>query len=99
MIFQPWKLPEDKKAELKLADTEWVEQPLKKIDFHVSRNAGRGGGSGGGGGGRGQGRGRGGGGGGGGFHGRGRGERTRGQRRQGGMDKVQAMDGGTTAIN
>jgi len=101
VIFQPWKLPEDKKFELKLAGNEWVEQPLKKIEFHVARNGGRGRGGGAGGeGGRGQsrGRGRGGGGGGGGFHGRGRGDKPRGQRRLGGMDKVEAMDG-TTAVS
>lgn len=88
IIFQPWKMPEDKKHELGLAGNEWVEQPLKRIEFHVARNAGRG---------RDRGKGgraggsRGGGGGGGnrgGFHGRGRAEKSRGQARKGRVDKM-----------
>ena len=73
LIFQPWRMSDDKKAEMKLAGAEWIEQPLKRIEYHVGRNAGRGGGRGGGTGGKADR--------GGGFHGRGRGEKSRGQRR------------------
>jgi len=94
IIFQPWKMPEEKKRELGLAGNEWVEQPLKRIEFHVGRNAGRGGGRAGGkGGGAGGSRG-GGGRGGGGFHGRGRGEKSRGQGRMGKMDKAEGFERG-----
>ena len=92
LLFQPWKIPEEQKKELGVAGTAWLEQPLKRIEFHPGRGGGRGG--------RG-GRGRGGGGGGGGgsgpnggFHGRGRQDRFRGQRRRGNMDKAQDMNGG-----
>ncbi|KAK4694445.1 cryptochrome, partial [Lecanoromycetidae sp. Uapishka_2] len=37
IIFQPWKLSDEKKKELGLAGNEWVEQPLKRIEFHVGR--------------------------------------------------------------
>ncbi|KAL8989102.1 MAG: hypothetical protein Q9169_008433 [Polycauliona sp. 2 TL-2023] len=95
LLFQPWKIPDDQKKELGVAGQEWLEQPLKRIEFHPGRNGGRGG--------RGGGRGRGGGGGGrggggsgpnGGFHGRGRQDRFRGQRRRGNMDKLQDANGG-----
>lgn len=85
LLFQPWKMSDDKKAELKLAGAEWIEQPLKKIEYHVGRNAGRGGGRGGGKGGKAGGSR---GGGGGGFHGRGRGEKARGQSRKGKLDRL-----------
>ena len=78
-------MSEEKKTELGLGGTEWVEQPLKRIEFHVGRNSGRGGGRGGGKGGRAGGS-RGGGGRWGGYHGRGRGEKSRGQTRKGKMD-------------
>jgi len=92
IIFQPWKMPEEKKKELGLEGNEWVEQPLKRIEFHVGRNSGRGGGrSGRKGGVAGGSRGGGGGGGGGGFYGRGRGEKSRGQNRRGKMDRAQEM--------
>ncbi len=87
IIFQPWKMDDEKKAELKLKGIEWIENPLKKIEFHVGRSAGRGGGRGGGKGGKAGGS-RGGSGGGGGFHGRGRGEKSRGQSRKGRVDRV-----------
>lgn len=95
IIFQPWKLPEEKKKELGLEGNEWVEQPLKRIEFHVGRNAGRGGGRSGRNGGIARGsRGGGGGGGGGaggGYHGRGRGEKSRGQARKGKMDRAEGF--------
>ncbi|MCJ1297699.1 hypothetical protein MMC08_000487 [Hypocenomyce scalaris] len=56
VIFQAWKLSEEKRRELGLEGVEGVERPLKKIDFHLKRVAGRGGG------GRGRGGGEGGGG-------------------------------------
>lgn len=77
-------MSEEKKKGLGLAGKEWVEQPLKRIEFHVGRNAGRGGGR----------NGRKGGvaggsrGGGGGYHGRGRGDKPRGQNRRGKMDRA-----------
>ncbi|KAI4204939.1 MAG: hypothetical protein LQ350_000791 [Teloschistes chrysophthalmus] len=92
LLFQPWKMPEEKKRELGLAGQEWVERPLKRIEFRVGRSGGRGGG-GGGRGGRGGG-GAGGNGGGGGYRGRGRGDKFRGQGRRGHMDRVNQMDGG-----
>ena len=49
LVYQPWKLDARKKAELKLAGHDLVEQPLKKIEFRAGRNAGRRGGTGGGG--------------------------------------------------
>lgn len=84
ILFQPWKMPEDKKKELGLDGKEWLEKPLKRIEFRPGRGGGRGG--------RG---GRGGGGGGGpgpngGYRGRGRHDRFKGQGRQGMMDKANA---------
>ena len=79
ILFQPWKMPEEKKKELGLAGKEWVEKPLKRIEFRPGKGGGRGGRGGGGGGGSGPGRG---------YHGRGRGDRFRGQGRQGMMDKA-----------
>lgn len=87
IIFQPWKMDNGLKADLKLTGQELVEQPLRKIEFHVGRNAGRGGGRGGGKGGKAGGS-RGGAGGGGGYHGRGRGEKSRGQSRKGKLDRA-----------
>ena len=80
IIYQPWKMSDDLKKELKLAGKEFAEQPLIKIEYHVGRNAGRGGGGKGGKGGMANGS-RGGAGGGGGYHGRGRGEKSRGSRK------------------
>ncbi|CAO1598849.1 hypothetical protein XANCAGTX0491_002604 [Xanthoria calcicola] len=96
LLFQPWKIAEDQKKEMGLAGKEWLEQPLKRIEFHPGRSGGGRGGRGGGGRGRGGGGGGGGGGSGpnGGFHGRGRHDRFRGQRRRGNMDKAQDMNGG-----
>ncbi|KAL8724773.1 MAG: hypothetical protein Q9181_006685, partial [Wetmoreana brouardii] len=34
ILFQPWKMSEDKKKELGLEGDEWVERPLKRIEFH-----------------------------------------------------------------
>ena len=90
IVFQPWKMPDEKKQELGLQGHEWVEQPLKRIEFHVGRNSGRGGGRAGRKGGVAGGS-RGGAGGGGGYHGRGRGERNRGQSRRGKMDRAEEM--------
>lgn len=42
IIFQPWKLSDAQRQELGLAEASWVEQPLKKIEFHINRSAGRG---------------------------------------------------------
>lgn len=85
MLFQPWKMSEEKKQELGLEGDEWVERPLKRIEFHPGKGGGRGG--------RG---GRGGGGGGGGpgrvYQGRGRHDKFRGQARQGMMDKAQGIN-------
>lgn len=91
IIFQPWKMTSEKKLQLKLAGTELVEQPLKKIEFHVAMNAGRGRGrSGGKGGSAGGSRG------GGGFQGRGRGEKSRGQGRKGKMERANDFVEGST---
>lgn len=90
IVFQPWKMSDELKAELKLAGTEWIEQPLRRIEFNMGRNAGRGGGRAGGKGGK-AGASRGGAGraeGGGGYHGRGRGEKSRGQSRKGKSDRA-----------
>ena len=87
VIFQAWKIPDEKKKEVGLEGVEWVENPLKKIEFHVSRSCGcggRGGVMGGWGGGCG-------GGGNNAFHGRGRGEKTRGQGRLGKEDKADVV--------
>lgn len=85
LIFQPWKIDDEKKAEMNLAGTEWVEQPLRKIEFNTRRSAGRGGRRAGGKGGKAGGS-QGGAGGGAGYHGRGRGEKSRGQSRKGKLD-------------
>lgn len=88
-VWQPWLLSDGEKERLGVVGKEWVERPLRRIDF--SRGGGAGGGGGGGGsnsrgwrggqrGKRGRGDGRGGSGGG----GRGR--------RQGAQDKVDAAD-------
>jgi len=45
LIFQAWKLDPEKRAELGLAGLDWVEKPLKRIDFKVGTGK-RGGGSG-----------------------------------------------------
>jgi deoxyribodipyrimidine photo-lyase len=98
ILFQPWKMSGEQKKELGLVGNEIVEQPLKRIEFHVGRNAGRGGGRSGRKGGiangsRGGGDGGGGGGGGGGrggYNGRGR-EKPRGQWREGKMDRAMVM--------
>ena len=82
ILFQPWKISPSLKAELKLAGQDIVEQPLIRIEHHVSRHANRGAGRGGGKGGR-----AGGSRGGAGFHGRGRGEKSRGQHRKGILDR------------
>ena len=42
-IFQAWKVPEAQSKQLGLDGLEWVENPLKRIEFHVGRNAGKGG--------------------------------------------------------
>ena len=89
ILFQPWKLDEEKKHEVGLDGLEMVEKPLKKIEFHVGRGGNRGGrnkGGNGKGGSAGGSRG-GGGGGSGGHHGRGRGDRPRGQMRRGKIDR------------
>ena len=85
IIFQPWKMEGRLKAELKLTGQELVEQPLRRIEFHVgrSRGGGRGGGKEGKAGGS-----RGGAGANGGFHGRGRREKSRGQSRRGKLDRA-----------
>ncbi|MDI1492601.1 MAG: hypothetical protein OHK93_004382 [Ramalina farinacea] len=88
VLFQPWKLPDEMKREHGLAGVDWVENPLKRIEYHTSRNSGRGGRGGGKGGKAGGSRGGGGkGGGGGGFNGRGRGPKSKGQARKGMVDK------------
>lgn len=43
-IFQPWKLNSEQKEELGLTGKIWVEQPLKRIEFHIGRGGGNGGG-------------------------------------------------------
>lgn len=85
IVFQPWKMDDATKAVLKVAGQDFVEHPLKRIEYHVGRNAGRGGGRAGGKGGKAGGS-RGGAGAGGGYHGRGRGDRPRGQSRKGKLD-------------
>nr|POE79733.1 putative cryptochrome dash, mitochondrial [Quercus suber] len=63
-VFQAWRMPAEEKKRLGLEGVEWVEHPLKRIDFSVNRRGG----------GQKRGRGDGGGGrGGGGYRGRGRG--------------------------
>ncbi|KAI9822936.1 MAG: hypothetical protein M1832_002961 [Thelocarpon impressellum] len=89
LIFQAWKVPSDQRGPNGLDGLEWVEKPLKRIDFHVGRGRGRRG-NGGGGSASGADRGRGGGGG---FRwGRRGGGRGRGQGRRGMMDKAPAAD-------
>ncbi|KAL8757448.1 MAG: hypothetical protein Q9199_002232, partial [Rusavskia elegans] len=34
LLFQPWKIPDDQKKEMGLVGMEWLEQPLKRIEFH-----------------------------------------------------------------
>lgn len=80
-LFQAWRIPEEEKKRLGLDGVEWVEKPLKRIDFSVNRRGGgskRGRGGGGGGGGRGRGNG---------GRGRGRGNDGRSQR-SGPMEKA-----------
>jgi len=97
VVFQAWKMDEDERAKRGLEGLDWIERPLKKIDFKVGsgRRGGGGGGKYGGsskektnGAGEG-GRGKGGGsfGSRSGYRGRGRGEKGRGQARQGMMDR------------
>lgn len=86
LIFQPWKMDADKKAELKVAGQAFVEQPLRKIEYHVGRNVGRGGGRGAKGGKVGGSRGSAGGNGG--YRGRGRSEKPRGQSRIGKAERA-----------
>ncbi|SLM38377.1 dash family cryptochrome, partial [Lasallia pustulata] len=40
VIFQAWKMPEQTRRELGLVGVEWVDRPLKKIDFHLKRGGG-----------------------------------------------------------
>ena len=40
-IFQAWKVPVDQRAALGLQGLEWVEKPLKRIDFHVGKGKAR----------------------------------------------------------
>ena len=87
ILFQPWKMPEDMKKNLGLSGDEWVEEPLKRIEYHVGRNSGRGGGKGGGKGGKAGGSRGGGGGPRSEYSSRGKGERSRGQARKGMVDK------------
>lgn len=86
LLFQPWKMSEERKQELGLKGNEWVERPLKRIEFHPAKGGGRGGrgGRGGGGGGGGPGRG---------YQGRGRHDKFRGRARQGMMDKAHDING------
>ena len=104
VVFQAWKMEGEEKRRRGLMGVEWVERPLKRIDFRVGsgRRGGGGGGQFGGsskpkaiGAGEG-GRGRGGGsfGARGAYRGRGRGEKGRGQRREGMMDKVNGNGNG-----
>lgn len=103
IIFQAWKLPVDKRKEAGLVNVDWIEDPLKRIEFHIGKPSGRNNRGNTGRGGRGNstanGHGRGGtngftngkggiGGRGGGYNGRGRGDKYRGQSRMGKMDKA-----------
>ncbi|KZF20892.1 cryptochrome [Xylona heveae TC161] len=36
-VFQAWRLPVDQRKALGLEGVEWVENPLKRIDFYVSK--------------------------------------------------------------
>lgn len=40
-IFQAWTLKEDKRRELGLNGIEWVERPLKRIDFVLGKRGGK----------------------------------------------------------
>ncbi|KAL9624727.1 MAG: hypothetical protein Q9160_001081 [Pyrenula sp. 1 TL-2023] len=42
-LFQAWKTPREDRQSLGLEGLEWVEKPLKRIDFHVNRRGGGGG--------------------------------------------------------
>lgn len=42
-IFQAWKVPEAQRKSLGLGGLQWVERPLKRIEFHGGRNSGSGG--------------------------------------------------------
>lgn len=95
-VFQAWKVPEQHRREVGLDGIEWVERPLKRIEFRVGGPAGRGRGGGKGGkagGSRGGGGGGGGGGGrssasGGAGHNKGN-EKPKGHGRMGSMGKAQ----------
>ena len=39
-VFQAWRLPDDEKKRLGLNGMEWVEHPLKRIDFNINRRGG-----------------------------------------------------------
>ncbi|KAI9838791.1 MAG: hypothetical protein M1837_002320 [Sclerophora amabilis] len=54
-IFQAWKVPVARREEVGLVGLEWVDEPLKRIEFTVGRGKGRRGRGGGGGGGGGSG--------------------------------------------
>lgn len=41
-LFQAWKTPREERKPLGLEGVEWVEKPLKRIDFHVNRRGGGG---------------------------------------------------------
>ncbi|KAI9844734.1 MAG: hypothetical protein M1838_002054 [Thelocarpon superellum] len=83
MVFQAWQVPTEQRRTLGLEGLEWVEKPLKRIDYHGGKGRGRGGG-GGGGGGRSRGQ----------YRGQGRG---RGRGRRGAMDRVRAADEAATS--
>ncbi|MCJ1385284.1 hypothetical protein MMC17_008405 [Xylographa soralifera] len=96
-VFQAWRTPVEARKDVKLEGVQWVEDPLKKIEFRISNHGGRGRKAPGKGGKAGGSRGGGGGGGGtsgtrggngGGYNRRGKAERTRGQGRMGTMDKA-----------
>ncbi|KAF2722208.1 cryptochrome [Polychaeton citri CBS 116435] len=39
-IYQAWRLPEEEKARLNLKGVQWVEHPLKRIEFSMNRRGG-----------------------------------------------------------
>ena len=39
-VFQAWRIPAEEKKQLGLEGVEWVERPLKRIDFSVNRRGG-----------------------------------------------------------
>ena len=39
-VFQAWRMPDEEKTRLGLDGVEWVERPLKRIDFSVNRRGG-----------------------------------------------------------